>query len=707
MKKLFFTICFMLSISLIFGAKADVIPLVGNAPQKPKSNLLPPNTPPSGMPNPQNQEEVRNFFKKRFEEAARIEMDSKTDWENAVGISVLHTPEYYKAKAEKEKPLFQKIYEKALESIHQEDAKQKQQLEDEREIQNDRKIAESATRFFIMSQDEDEEQTELPSLPTVSFNLPSGRRILAPAREHIPYFLSYVDIQANGYLKIEDTVVVVSNNNKFAESLTRMFPKYTSDGHRVELILESVVINDTPVPYVVEEVGSKIVIKPKFNHKLEPGVYTYKFNYLVNNKLVVENNNVLLNWSILGTPLNAFITSANAIISLPIGHSFENAMAIVGRDDRYTEQRTNIFQLDSNVLAFSNFTPMFNGENMILVAEMNKSIFLKGFNTKLSNLLIDWGSVIYASLGLLAIVISYLLSLFSLKKERKNNKYTPSYNGSLMRSIMVGKYDRTAFVSQLLDLYRKKAVELQEKDNRLFITYRDTETNKLSKIEAKALKILFPKKSTSMEINNTNNLLIKKVNRLFEKSVLKQIKKYRLIHNISYIIFSTLMIFATITAIAFISTNFAQSFIILISTALLYAFYVWILRHRFKKWYFALPTKLFALTSLFVIWAFSSIYTGGTTSFLLLLMVVAIFAFTGIFNEQNNFINEAKESIDKYKEYLIGNSEAINLSKDFLNQQSNIFALDIMEYFPQNISNKSFYKLEFAETLKQRLIDIL
>ena len=90
-----------------------------------------------------------------------------------------------------------------------------------------------------------------------------------------------------------------------------------------------------------------------------------------------------------------------------------------------------------------------------------------------------------------------------------------------------------------------------------------------------------------------------------------------------------------------------------------------------------------------------------------MIMLTIIFAFTHIFGEQNNFINEAKSAITNYKEYLMSNADAINLSRDFINQQSSIFALDIVEYFPQNISNKNYYKLDIAENIKQALVGIV
>ena len=71
------------------------------------------------------------------------------------------------------------------------------------------------------------------------------------------------------------------------------------------------------------------------------------------------------------------------------------------------------------------------------------------------------------------------------------------------------------------------------------------------------------------------------------------------------------------------------------------------------------------------------------------------------------FINEAKNSIGNFKEYLISGADAINLSRDFINQQSNILALGISEYYPQNVANKNYYRLDVAENIKQSLIGII
>ncbi len=235
MQKNFLSICFILAMFAVRPCLADVIPITGmnNAERiaMQKQRLKNKDTLPPGLPDPRNQEEVRKFFKKRFEEVAKTPMDDKTDWSQPSSISIIQPPEYYEQEEQKKKSLFQQMYEKAVAALHH----------DENQVENDEKSvadsdevenADTATRFFTIEKEESKPQNIAPQIPVVSLSLPSGRTILAPAREHIPYFLSYIDIQANGYVKVEDTISIVANGKKFARGLRRVFPKYAPNGHR-------------------------------------------------------------------------------------------------------------------------------------------------------------------------------------------------------------------------------------------------------------------------------------------------------------------------------------------------------------------------------------------------------------------------------------------------------------------------------------------
>ena len=144
MKKLFFTICFTFSF-LLFGSAGAEISSITNMPKRSQprpltlGDILPDN-----MPDPNNEEEVRAFFKKRFEEAAQTVMDDKTDWNNASSVDVAYPPEYYQAQEEAQKTLFQKMYDQAVAAVTQSENDPAQG-----EFA-DRQVAQSATRFSLL-----------------------------------------------------------------------------------------------------------------------------------------------------------------------------------------------------------------------------------------------------------------------------------------------------------------------------------------------------------------------------------------------------------------------------------------------------------------------------------------------------------------------------------------------------------------------------
>lgn len=717
MKKLFFTICFIVAVVLQNSAMADVRSIadmqsVERNPQfKSEQDIIDVES----LPDPNNEVAVRNFFKKRFEEAAQSTIDANDNPNVSASVGVIYSPEYYEAQAEEKKSTFQKIYEEAVAALNKKEESKRPAVVSTNASavsNNEEQISQTATRFFKLAEPQKVQTPLEEQIPSVRITLPSGRKFLAPADEHIPYVLSYINVQPNGFLKVEDTIIIVANSNKFKYGLSRFFPKYNSKSsknrHKIELILEEVDINGTKVPYIQEEIGDNLILKPKYMQKLEAGVYTYTFKYLIDNKLQDKDRKVLLDWNITGSPLNAFITSANAIIVLPFGHTFSNWQTIIGSASRgYFTNRANAFLLDKNVLAVSATTPILNMESMNVGALMDKNMFMKEYNRTFARFMLDWGKEIYAVAGLFAILISYILSLITLKQNKKKHRFKPSYDGALMRSIMVGKYDRTAFISQLLNMYRRKLIDINENQGRIFVSKTVADGAKTQKAERKILRILFGRKSNETEVNTVNNKRFKKVFRLLEKNNQKQVNKYRIMHNIMYILFSTAMLLLTQIFIAYISVNFAQSLIILLSTALLAAFYIWIIRYKFKHRFIGVFIKALSIMALMVLWFFSSIYIGKIAAVLLIVMVAVIFEFSRIFGEYNNFINDAKNTIDTYKKYLIANADAINLSRDFVNQQANIFALDIEEYYPQNVSNKNVYRLNVADNLKQFLIDVL
>ena len=97
MKKFFLTMSFLALSGLTSNASADVVPLSGlpdYEAQQAKNNSEPKNPLelPPGMPDPNDENAVREFFKKRIEEAAHTEMTDDIDWSKPSSTSVVPPP---------------------------------------------------------------------------------------------------------------------------------------------------------------------------------------------------------------------------------------------------------------------------------------------------------------------------------------------------------------------------------------------------------------------------------------------------------------------------------------------------------------------------------------------------------------------------------------------------------------------------------------
>ena len=118
MQKIFLTICFISCLLYHHQAWADIQPITGPIQMMQHRSPEKREIKPSGLPDFNNPEETRKFFKKRFEEVASTPMTKDTDWSNAMSVNIVKTPEEAQREEDSKKTLFQRIYEKALEAIH-------------------------------------------------------------------------------------------------------------------------------------------------------------------------------------------------------------------------------------------------------------------------------------------------------------------------------------------------------------------------------------------------------------------------------------------------------------------------------------------------------------------------------------------------------------------------------------------------------------
>ena len=139
--------------------------------------------------------------------------------------------------------------------------------------------------------------------------------------EHIPYLMTNIEILPDGIIKFTDTIVVVANGKKLRNGLTKILPRdivsRNSESHPIDYTLIDVSVNEQSIPYKFVESGKSIFLIPQEDYVLEPGVYTYKFEYLADNLLWNYGDFQEFYWDVTGSFWNLVIARAGATLSLP------------------------------------------------------------------------------------------------------------------------------------------------------------------------------------------------------------------------------------------------------------------------------------------------------------------------------------------------------------------------------------------------------
>lgn len=691
MKKNFLAICFM-TVFLTEAAFAAVTEM--NEMDKPSENRgqtidisLP-----EGMPDPNNVDEVISFFKERFRKASVNRVQSNEDLSRSESMNIQHSAEYIQQMQEQNKSVFEKIYDNAMGRISGSD-------------QANTKPSE--TVFYQMNTNQVQnpvENLQSPDIPVVNVTLPTGNKIIAPAREHIPYMLSSYDLLPTGLIQVREDVTVVANGQKLKNGLIKIVDKNSVSRagvrKKIDMQLLSVTVNGQEVPYVLEEIGDKIYIKPKQEYILTPGVYTFTFNYLLDRKLWYYDDFSEFYVDVTGSYLNMVITSANAIVSVPDGRNFISQNVIVGKEGRFSDRRAIVASLDGNALGFASVTPLLPGEGMHLLVSLDKDVFLEpDWNRRFAWFVTDYGDILFSLAGLLAILLSYMLSFRYLRRRKTLQKSTSVLSPVSLRYLSQRRFDGRAFVSGLLELVRKNFIDIQSQDNTILLIKKTDNLRALERHEKKAVNSLFPGKENVLQASSIQALKFKRAMDAMEKGAKLSAKLASLKSNIGYLFFSVGMLILSEIAISLLAVNPLQMSFILFSGTLMIAFYIWIFRRKFQNKILQSVVKILAVVFILFAILLISVYVKLISAVFIAAMVYCIFDFETLFSKQGGLVKSKIQEAEDMKKYLIANADTINKSQLFNNRQSYIFALDVERYYPQNQYNQYVYKLDLAEKI--------
>ncbi len=688
MKKLFFAIYFT-SFCLTSVTQAAVQTMDEAALLQAKSKVITIPSPSDGMPDPNNLTEVIDFFKKRLLNASASNNKNLLTSSNSGTFDIQHSEEYIQEMQNQQKSTFEKIYDAAMQRISGDEQPQTNT---------------SQTVFYTQSTPNTVSNTNNADI--VNITLPGGKQIVAPAAEHIPYLFTSIKILPTGLIQIEENITLIANNQKLKNGLIKILPKFSISRSKVKKKLDiellSVSINDSKVPHILEEIGDKIYIKPQEKYNLNPGVYNYKFSYILDRKLWYYDDFTELYWDITGGYLNLVITSVNAVISVPEGKNFLSQTVFVGNNKNLSTNRAIITALAPNALGFSSTTPILPGESIHTLVSVDKNSLLPpDINRKILWLITDYGDIMFALFGFLTVLLSYFISWKHIKNNK--SKMSASFKNSAYsaRYFLKNLFDKKSFVAFLIELYRKQYIDIKQQENTLLLIKKTDNLSRLSKGEKKTLDHLFYGKDSVIRISNINNLKFHRAYNELKKSIDKNIKILNLKLNLSYLFFSIGMLIVSEIAIAILGINTLQTLIILLSSSSTIAFYIYMIRRKFNSKILGYIIKFFGV--IFIIFGIlmMSIYIHLISAILIMITIYVIFKYSSLFGTKNGLIKNKILETQKLKSYLQDNVQLVSISKDFATHQANIYAFELNNLYEINEYNKKIYILDLAQQIEK------
>ena len=705
MKKLFLSVCFISLFAAALPGRAAVTAMRDEIALQQhnidKSMNPRPMAEPAGVP--ANFEDFVDFIRERAKKVAKTPMSVI---EHSSTMNTIDDASYI-ASQRREKSTFEKIYDMAMERLKSLENRPQDMINTPalipEEIKREQQTAAAGEQQPAPTVKKD-------GLNVVSVTLPTGETVLVPAKEHIPYLTSKIDIMPNGFVHIVETVNLVANGQKLKYGLNKALPKYSvsRNGVRNATIpyLNGVTVNGTPIPYRLIDAGDRYLITPEKQFELPPGIYTYEFDYMLDRKLWYYDDRNEFYWDVTGSFWNLAVSQAIATIRLPVDvQPLGQNMFIGFLPNLLTDRYTTITQhRRTNALGFAATRPLYAGEGMHILIAIPKTGFMEpDFNKKFEWFVEDYGDIIFSLAGFLAIIIAYIVSWRYICKDAGGVQADTQKTPALLRMLANGVYDKISFASFLLDLFRRGIIDLKTDHEALVLIKKTDNLSRLNKYEKKAYRQLIGPKDFTVSINRGNALKLKRASKWIEKDTFKRLKLLSFKLNVGYILFSCAMLLLSEAALALLSVNPAGTFWLMLSATVTAAFYVWVLRHRFKHRATGIIAKIFAVLMIAFAALLMTLHAHLLAVLFILGMIWCIFIYTSLFAKRNGLIKNNIREARQFATHLKEGAKAIVLGGEFRLQQANIYALGAAGAYPKTDEIARDYRLDLMPVVTNLL----
>jgi len=649
---------------------------------------------------PASREEFIRYIRERAKKAAVTKIDTL---EGNTGLSVVHSNEYIAQQVQDGKSTFQKMYEEALNKVGWNERAAREDISSQ---EASLAPSEGKLRSEVALQKVQKTAPEF-NFDIINITLPNGKMVEAPAKEHIPYLSSKIEIMPDGLVRIRETIVVVANGEKLKYGLIKALPKYSISrkGERNSTIpyLNGVRVNGTYVEYVLKDNFDRFLIMPKHRFQLQSGIYTYEFDYVLDRKLWYYDEFNEFYWDVTGSFWNLAITNAIATVRLPINVAPLGETLMVGYlPNDITEEGTVItYNKRKGIMGFASEYPMFAGEGMFMLIRIPKKGFTDpDFNKKFKWFTEDYGGVLFAFLGFCLIFAAYYISWKNMDKSAKDGaKIKFAKTPMLNRLLAKGVYDKISFGAFLLEMFRRGFLNIIRNEKGIMLIKRNNDLHGLNAYMRKALNVLFPKKETMLFMSYAVSARLNEASKAVRSGTLWSLKMRVLKLNIGYILLSFIMLFGIEAAISYLSVSMWTTFKILIKITIFMGLCFSVFAVNISNKYLSFVLRILAVGGLIV--AGLNMYNHIHLISVVLIMATeyVIFLFSRIFSKPDGLIRynvcEAKELAQKLKD----DEDRVILNHKFAASQPDIFALDASDYYSRTIQNDLFYRLDLVKEI--------
>ena len=489
-------------------------------------------------------------------------------------------------------------------------------------------------------------------------------------------------------MHVTEDFTFISNNESFPYGFFRILPKYNysrnGEKRRTDIELASVTINGKDSPYKITEVGNYLYIEPETPLNLPTGIYRYQFKYIIDRAIWYYDNYDELYWDITAKTLKNVVGSANAVVVLPTGKSFIAQNAVVSTQKGLNPQRVTITALNENTLGFADTEALGVGEDIHLFLTMEKGTLLTpDFSKKYQWFIHDYGANLFALITLLAIMLSYRISLTQIQRNKDKTRIYSKKAPAIYRLLNQNIFDSISLGSEILNLHTKNILAYQENNEKISLIKKSDNLKKLSKLEQKLINILYPGQETKLSEGIESSLKLKRAYNYLRFQTYKQLYILKLKLNSMYITFSLAMLLFGIISSATLSINPWNTFITITLFTLSLFPLITLMSINIKSRITKYILRLLLLIITFWVVGILSIYSSPVYAILQLLTVYLITYYNRLFSKRSGLLRNKIKETEEYKKYLQKNPEIEQNSKDILLKSPYIYAFGLTKLYPK------------------------